>query len=101
MIIGTTKEMKNNEFRVGLTPDNVAALVAHGHTVLVETRAGEGASFTDAEYLEAGASILATPQEVFAAADMIVKVKEPEACISEVTTLTVCSSAISWVVFSI
>ena len=78
MIIGTTKEMKNNEFRVGLTPDNVAALVAHGHTVLVETRAGEGASFTDAEYLEAGASILATPQEVFAAADMIVKVKEPE-----------------------
>jgi len=78
MIIGTTKEMKNNEFRVGLTPDNVAALVAHGHTVLVETHAGEGASFTDSEYLEAGASIIDTPQEVFAKADMIVKVKEPE-----------------------
>jgi len=78
MIIGTTKEMKNNEFRVGLTPDNVTALVAHGHTVLVETGAGEGASFTDAEYREAGAVILETPQEVFAKAEMIVKVKEPE-----------------------
>ncbi|MBQ8509726.1 MAG: alanine dehydrogenase [Clostridia bacterium] len=80
MIIGTTKELKNNEFRVGLTPDNAAMLVARGHEVLVETHAGEGASFTDAEYIEAGARIIATPEEVFAAADMIIKVKEPEEC---------------------
>ena len=78
MIIGTTKELKNHEYRVGLTPDNVSAFVAKGHTVYVETRAGEGASFPDEEYIAAGATILATPAEVFAKADMIVKVKEPE-----------------------
>ncbi len=80
MIIGTTKELKNNEFRVGLTPDNVSMLTAKGHTVLIETGAGEGASFTDAEYLEAGAEIIATAKEVFDRADMIIKVKEPEEC---------------------
>lgn len=80
MIIGTTKELKNHEYRVGLTPDNVSAYIADGHTVYVETRAGEGAGFTDDMYVAAGAVILDTPAEVFAKADMIVKVKEPEAC---------------------
>lgn len=80
MIIGTTKELKNHEYRVGLTPDNVLSYVAEGHTVYVETHAGEGAGFTDEMYQEAGAVILATPEEVFAKADMIVKVKEPEEC---------------------
>lgn len=80
MIIGTTKELKNHEYRVGLTPDNVGALVAEGHTVYVETHAGEGAGFEDSMYVEAGAVILDTPAEVFAKAEMVVKVKEPEAC---------------------
>ena len=80
MIIGTTKELKNHEYRVGITPDNVLGFVADGHTVLVETGAGEGAGFPDAQYVQAGAVIVDTPAEVFAKADMIVKVKEPEAC---------------------
>ena len=80
MIIGTTKELKNHEYRVGLTPDNVMTYVAQGHTVYVETGAGMGAGFTDEEYMAAGAKILATPKEVFDIADMIVKVKEPEKC---------------------
>ncbi len=80
MIIGTTKELKNHEYRVGLTPDNVSAYTAKGHTVLVETHAGEGAGFTDEDYKWAGAEIVAEPAEVFARADMIVKVKEPEEC---------------------
>ena len=80
MIIGTTRELKNNEFRVGMTPDNVAEYVAHGHTVYVETKAGEGAGFPDEEYVQAGAVILATAKEVFDKADMIIKVKEPEEC---------------------
>lgn len=80
MIIGTTKELKNHEYRVGLTPDNVLAYVAKGHTVYVETGAGVGAGFPDEEYIKAGAKILATPKEVFAKADMVVKVKEPEEC---------------------
>ena len=80
MIIGTTKELKNHEYRVGLTPDNVAEYVAHGHTVYVETMAGAGAGFTDEEYVNAGAVIVDDPKEIFAKADMIVKVKEPEPC---------------------
>ncbi len=80
MKIGTTKELKNHEYRVGLTPDNVLAYTAKGHTVYVETGAGAGAGFSDEEYKNAGAIILQTPAEVFAAADMIVKVKELEKC---------------------
>ena len=80
MIIGTTKELKNHEYRVGLTPDNVMTYVSQGHTVYVETGAGVGAGFADEEYVAAGAKILATPREVFEIADMIVKVKEPEKC---------------------
>ena len=80
MKIGTTKELKNHEYRVGLTPDNVSAFVAAGHTVYVETKAGEGAGFSDEEYKAAGAEILASPAEVFEKAELIWKVKEPEPC---------------------
>ncbi len=79
MIVGVPKEIKNNEFRVGLTPAGVKEFVAHGHAVLVEQAAGEGSSFPDAEYVAAGAEMVATADEVFARADMIVKVKEPQA----------------------
>lgn len=78
MIIGVPKEIKNNEFRVGMTPGGAREFVAHGHSVLVEMSAGDGSSFTDAEYAAAGAELVATPDEVFARADMIVKVKEPQ-----------------------
>jgi len=80
MIVGTTKELKNHEYRVGLTPDNVMAYVANGHTVYVEKGAGEGAGLSDAAYIEAGATVLETAKEVFDKCDMIVKVKEPEPC---------------------
>ena len=80
MIIGTTKELKNHEYRVGITPDNVLSFVADGHTVLVETGAGAGAGFGDELYAQAGAVIVDNPAEVFAKADMIIKVKEPEPC---------------------
>jgi alanine dehydrogenase len=79
MIIGVPKEIKNNEFRVGMTPGGAREFVAHGHTVLVENSAGDGSSFADAEYAAAGAELVATAEEVFARADMIVKVKEPQA----------------------
>ncbi len=78
MHIGCPKEIKPQEFRVGMTPNAVAEAVAHGHTVTVETAAGIGAGFTDADYIAAGAKIAATAADVFAAADMIVKVKEPQ-----------------------
>jgi len=79
MRIGVPKEIKNNEFRVGLTPASVAELVAAGHQVFVETRAGSGIDCPDSAYKKAGAEILATAQDVFASSDMIVKVKEPQA----------------------
>jgi alanine dehydrogenase len=79
MHIGCPKEIKPQEFRVGMTPNAVREAVAHGHTVSVETNAGTGAGFTDADYTAAGAQIIATAEEVFAKADMIVKVKEPQA----------------------
>src|SRR5579859_3588321 len=78
MIIGVPREIKTLEFRVGLVPDSVGELVRAGHTVLVETHAGDGISVDDDEYQRAGAEIVETPQEIFAAADMIVKVKEPQ-----------------------
>lgn len=80
MIIGTTKELKNHEYRVGLTPDGAASLVKKGHTVLVEKSAGQGAGFEDSEYAAAGATIIDNAKEIFDKADMIVKVKEPEEC---------------------
>jgi alanine dehydrogenase len=79
MIIGVPKEIKNNEFRVGMTPGGAAEFVAHGHSVLVEKSAGDGSSFPDSEYLRAGAELVDTAEEVFARAEMIVKVKEPQA----------------------
>jgi len=77
MIIGIPKEIKNNENRVGMTPSGVKELVQHGHTVYVQHTAGEGSGFTDEEYVKAGATILPTIEETYAAAEMIVKVKEP------------------------
>ena len=77
MRIGVPKEIKNNEFRVGLTPNSVAELVHNGHILWVETGAGVGSGLSDAEYVAAGAKIIATADEIFAEADMIVKVKEP------------------------
>ncbi|HEY3318841.1 MAG TPA: alanine dehydrogenase [Coriobacteriia bacterium] len=78
MIIGVPKEIKNNEFRVGMTPGGVREFVRHGHTVLVQKGAGDGSSFPDGEYLGAGAQLVDTATEVFEGADMIVKVKEPQ-----------------------
>ena len=75
-----TKELKNHEYRVGITPDNALSYVAAGHTVYVETGAGEGAGFTDEMYAKAGATILSTAAEVYEKSDMIYKVKEPEPC---------------------
>lgn len=78
MRVGIPKEIKNHEYRVGLTPPSVAELVAAGHDVLVETGAGCGIDFDDADYIEAGAEIASTTAQVFARSDMIVKVKEPQ-----------------------
>ena len=78
MKIGCPKEIKPQEFRVGMTPNAAREAVNHGHTVLIETNAGVGSGFSDADYLAAGAQIIATAEAVFAAADMIVKVKEPQ-----------------------
>ena len=77
MKIGCVKEIKNNEFRVGLTPDSVKTYVNAGHTVLMEKGAGLGSGFTDGEYAAAGAEIRPTAAEVWAEVDMMVKVKEP------------------------
>ena len=79
MKIGCPKEIKPQEFRVGLTPAAVFELTRNGHSVLVETNAGVGAGFSDQDYINAGAAIAETAPEVFAASDMIVKVKEPQA----------------------
>lgn len=79
MKIGCPKEIKPQEFRVGMTPNAAQEAIAHGHDVVIETLAGAGSGFDDAAYIAAGATILATAQDVFASADMIVKVKEPQA----------------------
>ncbi len=78
MLIGVPKEIKNHEYRVGLTPPSVHELVARGHQVIVQTNAGSEIGLSDDQYLAAGASIVETAKEVFARADMIVKVKEPQ-----------------------
>lgn len=78
MLVGVPKEIKNHEYRVGLTPESARELVAHGHDVLVESGAGAGIGAGDGEYEAAGATIAAAAAEIFAAADMIVKVKEPQ-----------------------
>ena len=77
MKVGCVKEIKNNEFRVGLTPDNVKSYVNAGHEVYIEKDAGVGSSFATSEYEAAGAKICDTAKEVWATVDMMVKVKEP------------------------
>lgn len=77
MIVGVPREVKDRENRVAVTPAGVTEFVKRGHQVLVETTAGEGSGFTDSEYATAGADIISTNTDVFARADMIVKVKEP------------------------
>ena len=77
MLIGVPKEIKDQEFRVGIVPAGVKALTDAGHKVVVETHAGEGSSMPDDEYKHAGAEIAASAAEVWKRADMVVKVKEP------------------------
>lgn len=78
MIIGLPKEIKNHEYRVGMVPSSIMELTVRGHRVLVEKNAGEAIGFSDESYKQAGAEIVETASEVFAQADMIVKVKEPQ-----------------------
>ena len=78
MKIGCPKEIKPQEFRVGMTPHAAREAVAHGHDVIIEKGAGLGAGFADADYVAVGAKIIDTAKEIFAMADMIVKVKEPQ-----------------------
>jgi alanine dehydrogenase len=78
MLIGVPKEIKNNEYRVGLTPASVKELTHLGHKVFVETQAGAGIGFKDEHYEAAGATVLANAQEVFTTTEMIIKVKEPQ-----------------------
>ncbi|HDD64880.1 MAG TPA: alanine dehydrogenase [Firmicutes bacterium] len=78
MVIGVPKEIKEEEYRVGLTPDSVKYLVDKGNTVIVESKAGAGAGFDDEDYEKAGGKIVDTAEEVYSEADMIVKVKEPQ-----------------------
>ena len=78
MRIGLPQEIKNHEYRVGLTPASVRELTTHGHQVLVQSGAGAAIGLTDAQYLAAGAQLTPDVREVFAQADMIVKVKEPQ-----------------------
>ncbi|MDD2846686.1 MAG: alanine dehydrogenase [Rhodoferax sp.] len=79
MLIGLPKEIKNNEYRVGLTPASVRELTHHGHQVLVQTGAGAAIGLSDDQYLAAGATLAQDAAQVFAATEMIVKVKEPQA----------------------
>ncbi len=78
MIVGTLREIKNHEYRVGLTPESVHELVAHDHEVIVESGAGGGIGADDVTYMKAGGRICETADEVFSTADLIVKVKEPQ-----------------------
>jgi alanine dehydrogenase len=78
MLIGVPKEIKNHEYRVGMTPSSVREMVHHGHEVLVETYAGNGIGFSDADYEAAGAKVVGTAAEIFERAEMIIKVKEPQ-----------------------
>ncbi len=77
MLVGVPKEVKVEEYRVGLVPGSVRELIHHGHKVLIETGAGLGNGFDDAAYRAACAEVVDGPDEVFARAEMVVKVKEP------------------------
>jgi alanine dehydrogenase len=78
MLIGVPKEIKNHEYRIGLTPAGVRELVSAGHNVLVETQGGSAIGLTDAQYADAGAEVVATAAEIFERAELVVKVKEPQ-----------------------
>jgi alanine dehydrogenase len=78
MIVGVPKEIKNHEYRVGMTPSSVRELTLRGHQVLVQKNAGTAIGLTDDQYVAAGATMVETPEEIFAKADMIIKVKEPQ-----------------------
>jgi alanine dehydrogenase len=78
MFVGIPKEIKNHEYRIGMTPAGVRELINRGHQVLVETEGGAGVGFDNASYEAVGAQIVASPGDIFAAADMIIKVKEPQ-----------------------
>ncbi|AJQ96367.1 alanine dehydrogenase [Gynuella sunshinyii] len=78
MLIGVPKEIKNHEYRIGLTPAGVRELVANGHKVIVEKDGGAAIGFDNEQYIAAGASIIDTAEEIFATAEMIIKVKEPQ-----------------------
>ncbi|RTE87176.1 MULTISPECIES: alanine dehydrogenase [Gammaproteobacteria] len=78
MLVGVPKEIKNHEYRIGLSPAAVREYVAHGHEVIVERDGGLAIGFTNEDYEQAGAKIIDTPEEIFATAEMIVKVKEPQ-----------------------
>ncbi len=86
MRVGVPKEIKNHEYRVGVTPSGVRELKTHGHEVFVQSQAGHAIGFDDEMYIEAGAQIVDTAQEIFASAELIVKVKEPQP--SELAMLT-------------
>src|SRR5262245_29218612 len=79
MIIGVPREVKDHETRVGLVPSGVASLVEVGHQVLIESGAGRGSSISDLEYTESGARIAPSASEIWSTADLVVKVKEPQA----------------------
>ena len=78
MLIGVPKEIKNHEYRIGMTPSGVAELVADGHVVLVESDGGTAVGFHNEDYLSAGAEVVNTAGEIFERSEMIVKVKEPQ-----------------------
>src|SRR5580693_8876847 len=77
MYVGIPTETKNNEFRVAITPAGVAALTRRGHEVLVQAGAGEGSTITDTDFKAAGAELISTADQVWADADLLLKVKEP------------------------
>jgi len=78
MLIGVPKEIKNHEYRIGLTPAGVNELVHHGHCVLVQRDGGDAIGFSNEQYMNAGAEIVDKAEDIFARADMIIKVKEPQ-----------------------
>ena len=92
LVVGVPSEIKDNEKRVALTPDGVLELVHHGHQVVVQAGAGVGSRFPDDEYAAAGAKVVSDADDVFAAADLIVKVKEP---VPEETTASARASSCS------
>ncbi|HBC55400.1 MAG TPA: alanine dehydrogenase, partial [Alphaproteobacteria bacterium] len=86
MLIGVPREIKVHEYRVGLTPASVRELIHHGHAVIIEQGAGEAIGLHDTDYQSAGAEIVQTAEDIFSRAEMIVKVKEPQA--SEIAQLS-------------